>query len=96
MGRVIDPSTAFRVCHGFKLDDELMLWSKGVIGTLSDSQEKLCDRIYVYEPVPPELVERQGEFSEVARYCSRKVKKYPKGDRLQPYLECVSERMDRI
>jgi len=93
---VIDPSTAYRVCHGFKLDDELMLWSRGIVGTLSDSQEKLCQKVYILEPVPPALVKRHEEFSEIAHTCSQRVREeYPKGERLLPYLECMSEEAEK-
>jgi len=46
MGIVVEPDVAFKVCHGYKLsDDELILWSAGVIGALSDEQERLCEKI---------------------------------------------------
>ena len=45
MGIVVNPQKAFRVCHGYKIDHELILWSEGVIGTLSDEQEALCKMI---------------------------------------------------
>jgi len=32
----------FRVCHGYKIDHELILWAKGKRGMLSDEEEKLC------------------------------------------------------
>jgi len=47
MGIVVDPLKAFRTCHGYKIDHELILWSEGVIGTLSDEQEYLCRKIII-------------------------------------------------
>jgi len=91
MGRVIDPSIAFQSCHGYRLDDEKMLWSKGVIGTLTDEQEKLCKEVYLAEPVPPKLIKRQEEFRRIAEICARRARTHPRGERLQPYLECISE-----
>ena len=91
MGRVIDTAIAFQSCHGYKFDDEKMLWSRGVIGTLTDEQEKLCKEIHITEPIPPKLVERQEEFRKMAQTCARKARTYPKGERLKPYLECISE-----
>ena len=47
MGIVIDPSKAFKTCYGYKLNGELILWSKGVVGALSDEQEKMCQMIII-------------------------------------------------
>jgi len=31
-------------CHGYKYDGQVILWKKGIIGTLTDEQERLyCD-----------------------------------------------------
>lgn len=45
MGLVTNPYKAFQVCHGYKIDHELILWSPGVIGALDNAQEKLCKQI---------------------------------------------------
>jgi len=47
VGYVVDWHKAFRLCHGYKLDNELILWSEGVIGTLSDEQEFSCKKIVI-------------------------------------------------
>jgi len=47
MGVVVNPLKAFRVCHGYKIDHELLLWSPGVVGTLSDLQELQCQKIII-------------------------------------------------
>jgi len=47
MGLVVGSLKAFRTCHGYKIDHELILWSEGVIGTLSDEQEHLCRKIII-------------------------------------------------
>ena len=47
MGYVIDPERAFRVCHGYKIDSNLILWSPGVVGTLSNEQELKCKKIII-------------------------------------------------
>ena len=53
MGKVIDKDRAFRVCHGYKIGDELILWSPGVIGPLDDLQEFECKKIIIENaPVP--------------------------------------------
>jgi len=39
---------------------------------------------------PAGLKERHKEFSEAAEKCSKEVReKYPKGERLLPYLSCM-------
>jgi len=47
VGIVVDSLKAFRVCHGYKIDHELILWSPGVVGTLSDDQELKCRKIII-------------------------------------------------
>ena len=47
MGIVVKPQKAFRICHGYKVDDELILWSEGVVGALDDMQERKCRTIIV-------------------------------------------------
>jgi len=49
MGIVVKPEKAYTVCHGYKVsDDELILWSPGVIGALSDDEERKC-RVIIIE-----------------------------------------------
>lgn len=89
MGIVIKPEVAFRMCHGYKLDGELILWSDGVVGTLTDEQEKLCKSIILHRTIPESLKKRLKSFREVSKRCSEEVKKYPKGQRLIPFLQCM-------
>lgn len=67
-GIVVNPFKAFRVCHGIKVDDELILWSPGVIGVLSDEQEKLCKKIII------ENAEDRKVFSSVEEALKADVK----------------------
>ena len=93
MGLVIDSEIAKNTpCHGYKIDDELFLWSEGVVGMLSDPQEEIyCTTIITKEKIPKGLEKRWRFFKESAKLCSAKVQKYPKGSRLIPYLECMKE-----
>jgi len=47
MGHVIDENEAFKLCHGYKVDGDLRLWSKGVLGTLSKDQIFKCKAILI-------------------------------------------------
>ena len=47
MGIPVKPGIAFSICHGYKIGNELILWSPGVIGALNDEQEKLCKKIII-------------------------------------------------
>jgi len=96
MGIVIKPEIAFRVCHGYKLGDELILWSDGVVGTLTDEQEKLCQSIIIHRNIPEKLKKRLFSFKEVAKECSKEVEKYPKGERLIPYLKCMEKKLEEV
>ncbi len=51
MGVVIDPTKAFKVCHGYKIDGFLALFSKGVIGMLSKDQIEKCQTIIIENAV---------------------------------------------
>ena len=73
MGVVVDPAKAFLVCHGYKIDDELILWSEGVIGTLSDEQEELCKKIVLENVRPPRV------FSSKEEALKAEVEELPKG-----------------
>jgi len=81
MGKVIDPNIAFSYCHGYKINEELILWSPGVIGTLSDAQEKLCKEIKIHSKAPERLMRRIKLFREAVKACE--------GLPLTKFLPCV-------
>lgn len=83
-------------CECFRLDTEELCHKKGVIGFLSDKQERELCTEKITEPAPKGLKERHEEFSEIAEYCSRMVReKYVKGERLLPYLACMKEETEK-
>lgn len=100
MGIVISPEVAFKECHGYEYDKEKMLWSAGVIGTLSDPQERICERITILgkdKEIPEELRKRWDFFKKSAGKCSEEVRaEFPKGERLRPFLKCMSREEKRL
>ncbi len=96
MGIVVNPVKAFNYCHGYRnpKTGELILWSEGVVGTLSDEQEKKCKVKKIIGEIPEKLEERYARFSSISMMCSSKVGlKYPKGERLKPFLECMKKEL---
>lgn len=96
MGRVIDRTVAKETpCHGYEIDGEYMLWSTGVIGTLSDSQEKIfCNPRKLKKATPKALKERLKTFQKIANKCEAKAKDLPPGKRFKKYTGCMSERLE--
>jgi len=94
MGILIDPELARRSkCGCFRFPSGgIMCHVPGIIGFTSDKQEELYCPEKEFKPIPRGLEERWEEFTEIAHGCSVKVRKlYPKGERLLPYLDCMSE-----
>jgi len=94
MGIVIEKEKG--PCTCFKLDGEEICHKKGVIGFLSNRQEReLCSTKEI-KPTPIGIKRRHEEFTEIAGICSQKVrKKHPKGERLLPYLHCMREEAEK-
>ena len=76
MGRVLEPEEARNTgCTCYAYDDELLCFSKGVVGALTDSQElDLCK--FKYTRYPSESQETQAkkfkEWGEIADVCFEK------------------------
>jgi len=62
------------------------------MGFLSEGQKDLfCDGIFI-RPATPEMERHLEEFSDMAHACSERVRKdHCKGERLMPFLDCMSE-----
>ena len=83
-------------CTCYAYDGEFICWSPGCIGTLSDRQERLyCNPRVVRGEVPQTVKRRWRKFSSIAEYCSALVEDYPEGEKLVPYLRCVSEELKK-
>jgi len=95
-GIVVDADIAARTpCTCYKVDEEVELcFSKGVVGSLDETQRgplgepgPYCtEKIYKEEGI----VERVKKFKEAVEVCKEEIEKYPKGEKLAPYLSCMS------
>jgi hypothetical protein len=94
MGIVIEAEKG--PCECFRLDTEDLCHKKGIIGFLSNAQEREFCTEKITEPAPPGLKARHEEFSEAAHLCSEEVRKrYEKGTRLLPYLACMGREAEK-
>ena len=89
-GIMVNPDIAARTgCRCYKIDETLMCFSKGIIGTLSKAQ------VAAYCPTKEiltegGLVERVKAFKEAAAEVKEKIKRIPKGEKLKPMLREMS------
>lgn len=90
-GLVVDPDIAGRTsCRCYKVDETLMCFSKGIVGTLSKPQvEAYCRTKQIL--TEGGLVRRVKLFKEAAAEAKEKIKKIPRGERLEPWLKAMSE-----
>lgn len=69
-----------------------LCFSKGIIGTLSDEQEKLyCPTTEKLES--PGLEKRLEGWMESVDTCKIEIANIPKGERLKPWLSCMSREL---
>jgi len=88
-GIVVDADVAARThCTCYKIDDTEMCFSKGIIGTLSKPQIEAYCPTKVYKEQG--ITKRVKSFKEAVDVCKAEIAKYPKGERLEPYLTCMS------
>ena len=69
-----------------------LCFSKGIIGALSDEQEK----IYCTTTVPlesPGLEKRLDDWMESVEVCKAEIAPIPKGERLEPWLSCMAREL---
>lgn len=94
-GLMVNTDVAARTgCRCYKVDETLMCFSKGIIGTLSKPQvEAYCPRKEII--TEGGLVERVKKFKEAARAAKAKIAKVPKGERLEPWLKAMSEELEK-
>lgn len=69
-----------------------LCYSRGVVGGLSDEQEKIyCPT--VEELVSPGLEKRLKDWMGAVEVCKAKIEPIPKGERLEPWLTCMSREL---
>lgn len=69
-----------------------LCFSKGIVGALSDEQEG----IYCPESIPlesPGLERRLEDWMESVGTCKTEIAPIPKGERLEPWLSCMSREL---
>ena len=75
-------------CTCYEVDGTKMCFRHGIIGTLSQEQRKrLCSE----EIIKTEGIARRVKaFKAAVEVCKVEIEKFPKGQRLEPYLRCMS------
>ncbi|GAJ10337.1 unnamed protein product [marine sediment metagenome] len=69
-----------------------LCFSKGVVGALSDAQETLyCPTTEKLES--PGLQKRLDNWMEAVKTCKVEIASIPKGERLEPWLNCMSREL---
>jgi hypothetical protein len=94
-GLVVNTDIAGRTgCRCYKVDDTLMCFSKGIIGTLSKPQvEAYCPTKEIL--TEDGIVERVKKFKEAAKVAKAKIAGIPKGERLEPWLTAMGEELTK-
>jgi hypothetical protein len=97
-GYVVDPAIAREsTCIGYQLRRDAppdaepdLVFAKGVVGALDrDQVEMFCPTIQV-RPLSDAQRDRLTAFTQAAQTCKVQVADLPSGDRLDPYLGCMS------
>ncbi|MEM2905021.1 MAG: hypothetical protein QW587_04700 [Candidatus Bathyarchaeia archaeon] len=92
-GIVVDADLAARTgCRCYKVDETLLCFSKGIIGTLSKPQvEAYCPTKEIL--TEGGMVERVKRFREAAAAARQRIAGIPKGERLEPWLKAMGEEL---
>lgn len=92
-GLVVNSDIAGRTsCRCYAVEETLMCFSKGIIGTLSKPQvEAFCPTKEIL--TEGGLVERVKKFKEAAKAAKAKIAKIPKGQRLEPWLRSMGDEL---
>lgn len=102
-GYVVDPAVAREApCIGFQLAANAppdappdLVFSKGVVGALDKDQvEMFCPTIET-RPLSDAQRDRLQAFTDASKTCSVEVAELPRGERLDPYLGCMSTELHR-
>lgn len=98
MGIVVNELVALRTpCTCYRIGptdrpEDLMCFSRGLIGTLSDKQDLLyCTKREIVE-ADDGIPARVEKFREAVRLCQAEIAGIPRGSRLSPWLSCMGKR----
>jgi len=69
-----------------------LCFSKGIIGALSDEQEAIYCPV-TEELESPGLEKRLKDWMDAVETCKAEIAPIPKGERLEPWLSCMSREM---
>jgi len=93
-GIVVDEAKAKATpcrCYEYKSGKKLF-FSPGVVGALSDEQETLfCKTVIPLES--PGIERRMENWGEAVKTCKAEIAGIPKGERLVPWLSCMSREL---
>jgi len=94
-GIVVDPGVARATpCTRFDLGgDSELVFSKGVIGALDEPQKALLCTETVTKPLSPEQERRLRGWREAAATCKGEIADVPDGEKLEPWLTCMSREL---
>jgi len=93
-GIVVNPELAKRTgCTCYKIDDKMLCYSKGVIGTLKYPKQvkEFCP--VITEKESRALTERIENFREAAKEAHKRIEHLEKGERLEPWLRAMGEEL---
>lgn len=92
-GLMVNTDIAARTgCRCYKIDETLMCFSKGIIGTLSKPQvAAYCPRKEIL--TEGGLVERVKKWKKAKERALKRIEKIPKGERLEPWLKAMGEEL---
>ena len=100
-GYVVDPAIARESpCIGYQLQANAaadaepdLVFSKGVVGALDRDQiEQFCPTIES-RPLSDAQRERLAAFTDASEVCKVAVSDVPQGERLEPFLGCMSQEL---
>lgn len=97
-GFVVDPAIARESrCIGFQLQANALpdaepdlVFAKGIVGALDKDQVEMFCPIIETRQLTDAQRERLSAFTDASGVCSAEVADMPQGDRLEPFLSCMS------
>lgn len=96
-GVIIDEGLARDTpCRALNAEGSRQVFSQGIVGALSDKEQILYCKSGIDEiELSPEMAKRQKILREATTLCQKEVNHLSEGERLQPFLKCLSSQADR-